>query len=273
MNISFCIHRFGEWTMLMLGESVLSLLIVEVTETSSYYKTFFSGIISITMLEFLHFRSQPHDPDDHAMRRSKEAGVLFSTLMHIYSAALVALGTAYKMLLLEYVYEENERSSYRRLTSSFLERFLAGSEAPSFDTEDRRQRVAHFFCGSLAIVWVCLDGMILAHRGLKDNMGRCKYSHTGSLRYFAVMIFLARVFLIVFIATFSQYVTEPEYLAFVGLLGIMAQVLLRVAGTHLFGEDFQQEEDEFESTSLWPNRTTPQAEAVKSDPLQAEETK
>jgi hypothetical protein len=50
MNISFTIHRYGEWTMLMLGESVLSLLIVEVAEGSSYYKTFFSGIISITLL-------------------------------------------------------------------------------------------------------------------------------------------------------------------------------------------------------------------------------
>jgi hypothetical protein len=57
--------------MLMLGESVLSLLIVDVTATSDYYKAFFSGILSITLLEFLHFRSQPHEEDDHALRRSK----------------------------------------------------------------------------------------------------------------------------------------------------------------------------------------------------------
>mmetsp|Transcript_47898 Transcript_47898/g.73038 ORF Transcript_47898/g.73038 Transcript_47898/m.73038 type:complete len:540 (-) Transcript_47898:96-1715(-) len=272
INVNFAIHRYGEWTMLMLGESVLSLLIVDVTESRAYYKTFFSGIVSITFLEFLHFRSQPHSPDDHALRRSKEAGVLFSTLMQIYSAALVALGTAYKMLLFEYFYEENGRRSYRRLVSSFLDRFLAGSDAPRFDTEDRRQRVANFFCASLAIVWICLDGMILAHRGLKDNVGRCKCSHTGSLRYYALMLFFARVGLIAFIATLSLYVTEPEYLAFVGLLGIMAQVLLRVAGTHMFGEDFEQEEDEFESSSFWPNRTTPQAVPMKADPLQDEDT-
>ena len=167
MNINFAIHRYGEWTMLMLGESVLSLLIVDVSERSDYYKTFFSGILSITFLEFLHFRSQPHDPDDHALRRSKEAGVLFTTLMQIYSAALVALGTAYKMLLFEYVFEETARdSSHRRQLSAFLDRFLAGAaEAPRFTTDDRRQRVAHFFCISLALVFVCLDGMILAWDG------------------------------------------------------------------------------------------------------------
>ena len=136
------IHRWGEWTMLMLGESVLSLLIVDVTETRGYYRTFFCGIVSITLLEFLHFRSQPHDPDDHALRRSKEGGIAFTFLMQMYSAALVILGTAYKMLLYEYVYEEEaEDSSYRRALFSGLSRFLAAGDAPKFDPEDRRQCV------------------------------------------------------------------------------------------------------------------------------------
>jgi hypothetical protein len=52
------------------GESVLSLLIVVAPETSEYYETFFSGVISITLLEYLHFRSQPYDADDHAMVRN-----------------------------------------------------------------------------------------------------------------------------------------------------------------------------------------------------------
>lgn len=83
--------------MVMLGESVLSLLIVVVPETADYYTTFFFGIISITLLEYLHFRSQPHDPNDHAMRRSKEAGVAFNALMFVYCGALVILGVSYKV--------------------------------------------------------------------------------------------------------------------------------------------------------------------------------
>ena len=41
-------HRLGEWVMLMLGESVLSLLIVEESAGRKYYVTFYSGMISVT---------------------------------------------------------------------------------------------------------------------------------------------------------------------------------------------------------------------------------
>lgn len=36
-NIDFEIHRYGEWILLMIGEGVLSLLIVATTETKDYY--------------------------------------------------------------------------------------------------------------------------------------------------------------------------------------------------------------------------------------------
>lgn len=290
MNISFVIQRYGEWTMLMLGESVLSLLIVEVTEGSSYYKTFFSGIISITLLgkkripgvsrsyvsrfltslmfllEYLHFRSQPHSPDDHAMRRKKEAGILFVFLMQVYSAALIVLGTAYKMLLYEYVYEAGD--SGKRMLFPVLSRLLAGSSGADdrFTPEDRRQKVAHFFCASMAIIWFCSDVMTLAHRGLKDNLGRCRISESGALKYASVTFFVVRVGLIVFIATLSQYVTQPDVLALIGLLGILCQVALRFVGSFVFEEDFTHEGDFDE---LWPNVTQPQAieeKAIEEEP-------
>jgi hypothetical protein len=47
VNIDFVIHRYGEWVMLLLGESILSLLIVEVTEGSDYYFTLFAGVLSV----------------------------------------------------------------------------------------------------------------------------------------------------------------------------------------------------------------------------------
>jgi hypothetical protein len=40
-------HRLGEWVMLMLGESVLSLLIVEASVGRRYYVTFYSGMTSV----------------------------------------------------------------------------------------------------------------------------------------------------------------------------------------------------------------------------------
>ena len=338
MNINFCIHRFGEWTMLMLGESVLSLLIVDVVETTPYYKTLFSGVISITLLEYLHFRSQPHNPDDHAMRRKKEAGLAFSYTMWIYSAALIVLGTAYKMLLYEYIYEEKAKksSNYAEKDSSYgvdeaygygdpgygdnyagyeeygggtntnnydavgydeyaddghrllqrqrsrsrmmlfgdISRALAGADdgASGYDP-DRRQRIAHFFCGSMAIVWLCSDIMITIHRGLKDNLGRCRLEQHGPKKLHAMALVFVRIGLIGFIATLSQYVTEPDLLAFVGLLGILTQVALRYVGSIIFDEGDDEDLDNFNVEALghfeksdmsfqpkkWPNVTEAQA--------------
>ena len=243
--------------MLMLGESVLSLLIVDVTDSSGYYKTFFCGIVSITLLEFLHFRSQPHDADDHALRRSREASMVFTTLMQIYSASLVVLGTAYKMLLYEYAYEAKATGAHRLLTSPFS-RLLAATEEPSFALDERRQRTSHLFCISMAIVFLCSDLMIVNHRGLEDNLGRCRFSHTGFLKFVSVILALLRLGLVCFFATLSQYVTDPSLLAIVGLVGIVGEVLLRVVGSTFFGPEYGHNDDPENESSLWPNVTQPQ---------------
>jgi hypothetical protein len=73
------------------------------------------------------------------MRRHKNAGVFFTSLQQIYSAALVILGSSYKMLLLEYTYEDAQ--DHRRQLAGG-----GGDGGPaSFSTEDRRQRVANLF--------------------------------------------------------------------------------------------------------------------------------
>lgn len=228
--------------MLMLGESVLSLLIVP-TQSGDYYKAFFCGILSIIILEILHFRSQPKEPDGHAMRRSRQGGIVFVVYGQFYSAALIVLGTSYKMILYEYVYA-SAADDYRFLEESgggdFVmddrSRWLAGSDPPIADTADRRQRVAHFFCISMALVWFCLDVMLIAHKGIGYNVKRCSEAGSKRQHYFAMSMGLMRTSMIVGIATMSQYVTEPGLLAFLGLIGIMLQVMLRVAGSFVFDE-------------------------------------
>lgn len=270
MNIDFCIHRYGEWTMLMLGESILSLLIVEVTGGVDYYATFYTGILSVILLQYLHFRSQPHHPDDHAMRRKKEAGLGFSYLMQIYSAALILLGTCYKMFLYEYVYEDYENS--HRMLLWEIPRLLAGGDsgALQYDAEDRQQRIANFFCVSLAIVWICQDLMMLMHKGLKDNMGRCRCKHTHKTKFVGIALIMARVGLIVFIVTLRGYVTDPLLLAVIGLCGIIAQVILRVISSIVFPDDGFHTEgvdehgnpiivEDAEDENKWPNTTQAQA--------------
>eukprot|EP00980_Cylindrotheca_fusiformis_P029908 scaffold24027_cov132-Cylindrotheca_fusiformis.AAC.3 len=268
INIGFFIHRFGEWIMLMLGESVLSLLIVP-TQSGDFYKAFFCGILSITILEILHFRSQPHDPDAHALRRSRHGGFVFMVFGQFYSAALIVLGTSYKMILYEYVYEYESSDAHRLLVEEHHSvwedehvppsgRYLASSGPPILDTADRRQRVAHFFCISMALVWLCLDVMLLAHKGFDHNVKRCSETKTMK-KIFSLSMAVMRTALIVVAATLSQYVTDPGLLAFLGLIGIILQVMLRVAGSFVFDQ-----ENEFEIAACTHNINGPKSLMCKT---------
>jgi hypothetical protein len=235
MNIDFAIHRYGEWVMLLLGESILSLLIVEVTEGSDYYSTFYAGILSVILLQLMHFRSQPAHADEHAMRRSKEAGFAFGFLMQVYSAGLVLLGVSYKMLLYEFFYESNKEGG-RFLFD--VPRWLAGGGgALLYETEDRQQRIANFFCGSMATVWFCSDAMIVVHRGLRDNVGRCTCPETNKVKVKGALLVVVRFGMIAFIATLSQYETDPRALSLIGLSGIFVQLLLRIFSSMIFLDD------------------------------------
>lgn len=236
INVDFVIHRYGEWVMLLLGESILSLLIVEVTEGSDYYVTFYAGILSVILLQLMHFRSQPAHADDHAMRRSKEAGFAFAFFMQVYSAGLVLLGVSYKMLLYEFFYESDLDGGGRFLFD--VPRWLAGGRgALLYETEDRRQRIANFFCGSLATVWFCSDVMIVVHRGLKDNLGRFICCETKKTKVKGALLVLVRFAMIAFIATFSQHETNPKMLSLIGLSGIFVQLLLRIFLSMIFHSD------------------------------------
>lgn len=260
MNVDYSIHRYGEWVMLLLGESVLSLLIVKFIPSQGYQQVFYCGVVSIALLQYLHFRSQPHHADEHAMRRSRTAGIFFVSVLQIYSIALVVMGTSFKMLLYEQVYEDEavaapDANHTRRATSTILSRLLAdATAAPSastsateIDKKNHEKNVAMFYCISLAVVWFCLDVMLLLHRGIKkhqDDVSRC-----GRLRCITIgVLILCRVALVVFMATFWLTEVRPAVLTFVGLWCIVLQLVTREAGECLFkGGDSDDERDAAEN--------------------------
>jgi hypothetical protein len=253
--------------MLMLGETVLSLLIVTYSHDVDYYKTFYCGFVSIFLLEYLHFRSQPHDAEHHAFRRSVNGSIAFIHLMLVYSSALVIFGASYKMLLYEYTYEReanektassyggtgdieagtdkygqyDEEDGHRNLLSMIIPRMLAGGESAAlrFDTDHRQQLIAHFFCGSLALIWFSLDAMSLAHRGLQNS--REAYRNSGHPYMFPILL-AVRVGLLVWCATLSQYVHDPHLLSLLGLFGIFAQVCLRIAVFYITPRNEEEQE-------------------------------
>lgn len=235
VNVTYIIHRIGEWIMLMLGESVLSLLIVVSPTKSEYYITFFCAILSVVFLQYLHFRSQPSSPDDHAIRRKRSAGHTFGLLIQVYSAALIILGVTYEMLLYGFT---DEASDYRRSLLPRLPRWLAGTFShPEFDGEDLDRQVAHFFSASFAVVYFCSDAMLLTHRGLKDNLGRCRCPDSKRAKLKGIVMIFLRVCIWAFMATLSQWQTDPTLLSAIGLASIVAQILLRFAASGIFVDD------------------------------------
>jgi len=243
MNLDFAIHRMGELTMLVLGEIILSLLIVK-GETANHHKIFYFGIVTAIVMQMLHFRSQPHDADAHAMRRHKNAGVLFEQTFAIYSAALIAVGASYKLLL----YSVSESDYGRRLHPHLPNavepgvRWLAAAADDSGcgpSAEEKKYLVAHLFSTSMAVVFVCLDIMLLAHVGLKKEVEKCKIlgsaseNGTEKMRYNfkgVLFVFLPRGAITIFIATLSQWVKDPSTLAGLGLAAVLCQFITRLLG-------------------------------------------
>lgn len=275
MNIDFAIHRYGEWTMLILGESILSLLIVNDISRKNeaeYYFTFYLGIVSVTLLQFLYFKSQPHDADYHALRRTRTSGFVFTMWLQIYSAALIVVGVSYKMLLTEYTteYADNKKKvvdyaeddmfggTYQQKKSRLLLNAVS-----YYSTQERRQRIANLYCFGLATVFLSLDMMNVAHTGLKITSNRCHDPENGKFRVKAlILVVFSRIIILGFVLTLSQYVTDPEFIALIGFGTILMQVMVRFLGHVYFPSDmihdieekeFHQDYIEEEKCPTWEN--------------------
>lgn len=249
MNIDYVIHRYGEWTMLVLGESVLSLLIVDVPMEKDYFLIFTFGVLTVIMLQLLDFQSQAHDPNDHAMRRHKNAGYLFNVVMSMYSAALLAVGASYKILL--HSLEDIDEDKGRRLFSfpypfdDQQHRWLAEIDlACGPNSIERKQNVAHLFSVAMSVVFFSLDALILTHVGLKKGVDKCKVEENlcdqtvaTKWRYnFKGLVFvvLPRIAITAVIVTLSQYVVDPGILALVGFGAVFCQIADRYIGDIFF---------------------------------------
>lgn len=254
--------------MLMLGESILSLLIVDAPEGSEYYLTFYTGILTVILLQYLHFRSQPHHADDHCFRRDKNAAMVWRVVFVIYSAALVCVGVSYKLFMYEFTYEDQSRRLDGGIGSILFERLLAGGGGSSLSAEARRQGSANVFCISMALVWFSQDFMLFLHSGFRKMQGKCYCKHSHKLKAKAAVFVILRAALLAFIASLSQYETDPEHLALYGLAGVVMQLILRVIGNIVFPEERVHHDNGEESAieevdpeeNKWPNVTHAVAE-------------
>lgn len=223
MNVNFCIHRYGEWFMLMFGESIISLLIVDGNnESISYGVAFFSGILSVIFLAHLHYSGEPHLADHHALSRSRHSNFVYIVLVPIYSIALIAIGTSYKLFLHEFT----SKTSYDETESRKLADYGYTSDIDEaqyvFQLEQRQRYAANLFSGSIALVLILLDVKQVLHRGLPAIQ---RQARTVSLLRLILFVLL-KYSLVVFLATLSMYQHDPNIMTFCGLCSIIVQEIL-----------------------------------------------
>jgi len=220
MNVSFAIHRYGEWFMLMFGESILSLIIVGGDpESAKYYVTFYSGVISIILLQRIHFRNEPHHSDEHALGRSRHSSYFYTILVPLYSAVLIAIGVSYKMFLYDFVYVDNGSNS-RRVLAAEDSAYTGDSSYDSTQFEQQQQRTADLFGNSMALACIFADLLWLLHKGFQ-----CLLKEARQYPLMAVCVITFRIVLIAFLASLSLYGNNPEYMALLGMGLIAAQEL------------------------------------------------
>ena len=267
INIEYMIHRIGEWVMLMLGESVLSILTIThapSTTTIPYAISFCAGILTVTMFQYLFFRTQPAEAKDHASRRSQVGGYFYIYCHTLYSASLILVGCAYKMMLSGQDILEQEEE-----------------EPVAFDISER---IATVYAMSQAVSFLSLDLMTISHRGFKVNFSRFRpYIHGRARCAIIPTICMFLDFLLIGLTLCLSFVHDLTLLSVLGCLLVLCQVVLRTIGLKYFpvtiaqmerachpGEDCSfggtkesgVEEDE-EDHRRWPNVTEPVSVSVK----------
>lgn len=68
IHVEHMAERFGLWVMLVLGESMISLVTVKVVQDWQHYLVVFVGLVIVFFLQHLYFDAQPVHANDHAFR-------------------------------------------------------------------------------------------------------------------------------------------------------------------------------------------------------------
>lgn len=206
-NIDFMIHRYGEFTMLMLGESILSLLIVDaVPGSSDYWLIFWFGLVTVCLIQSIKFGSEPDHADDHSLWHGMAKGYYYNVLIQFFSFALIAFGITFKAHLQKVVQEESY--DHRRASELPISRELAGYVKVS------ENAINSTYCGSLAIILLLIELMMNTHKGsVKDLLS------SGPV---TLLFVLVRLVIVVVVATLSQWLEDGPIVIISGFCCVVA---------------------------------------------------
>ena len=243
-NVGYMIHRYGEWIMLMVGESILSLLIVETTESRNYYIITTFGVLSVILLHILKVESDPSHAEDHALWGNLRNAMIYSYLLQILSMSLIAFGICFKIFLKDVVKEEKQQDTGEEYDNDTDEKAVEGYGrmlAPSGNTSD--EAAAALFTAALSFVLVSLELMLLTHNGLKKAIRRLYHEQVESnddenvqstrrdkLNIPIIIIAIVKFATILFAVTLNRWTSEPAILTLCGFGIVFIMALTRVFG-------------------------------------------
>lgn len=112
VNVEHLSERFHEIVVLMVGESVISLLFDAKIVSVGDYGVIFFGFLLLNALKTLYSEAQPSDPDCHAFRRSFMTGRVFLYSHVFLGTALLCVGAGLGLFLKLSPGERIGRSEY-----------------------------------------------------------------------------------------------------------------------------------------------------------------
>jgi len=249
MNVDFFIHRFGEFTMLFFGEAVMGLLIVETTESNSYYVVAIVGVLNVIVLQAFKYESEPHgEGAEHCLWKGLQPFFAYSLLTQALCLGLIAFAVSFKVglgiLLSDHKtesyggYEDagytnyddgyGYNDSYSNNTSSYGDdlyaqdphtvralRGLAGA-APTVSMRS----VQMLYCSSLSIVLIAIEMMAYSHNGLVKTyslfVSKGETHLLGRIHWKRLIGTLFKIGLVLIVMTMYFWVNRPETLVAIG---------------------------------------------------------
>lgn len=213
--------------MLLIGEAVLSLLIVETSVSAGYYVIAIFGVLTVVLLEVLKFETEPSHAEGHALWRSLRSAMLYGLLIQVLSMALIAYGVSYK-LFLKAVVKYDKQAGYEDNTNN-RDRMLA----PVPDVADEAS--AALFSSSLSIVLISLELMLLTHNGVKQAYGHLLWKRPGhggnrALNWTMIVITAFKLCVLLFTLTLSLWEDDPTVLTFCGFAIMTIMTITRLLG-------------------------------------------
>ena len=97
VHYAYVIQRQGEWTMLVLGEGILQIIISPATDSVSYFAVFVLSYLVLALLQLLHYSVLPFNIEHHVIHQSTTRYTVLENVQVLYSIALVVVGVSLKL--------------------------------------------------------------------------------------------------------------------------------------------------------------------------------